>query len=129
LDGHYIVGVGDFSGESEIVVLPGALSEADEYIQTKGDKELSEQVARVGHLIDGFETPYGMELLATVHWVATQEPHAQTADEAVVAVHNWNPRKKAILREDHIRMAWRRLSEQGWFRPLHQTTRERLPFQ
>jgi O-acetyl-ADP-ribose deacetylase (regulator of RNase III) len=129
LDGHYIVGVGDFSGESEIAVLPGALSEADEFIRTKGDEELSEQVARVRNLIDGFETPYGMELLATVHWVVTQEPNARTADETIIAVHNWNPRKKAILREDHIRMAWRRLNDRGWFRPLHQAKRDRLSFQ
>ena len=129
LDGHYIIGVGDFSGESEIAVLPGALSEADEFIRTKGDEDLSEQVARVRNLIDGFETPYGMELLATVHWVVTQEPNARTADEAVVAVHDWNPRKKAILREDHIRMAWRRLNDQGWFRAPHQPKRDRLSFQ
>ncbi len=129
LDGHYIVGVGDFSGESEIAILPGALSEADEFIRTKGDEELSEQVTRVRNLIDGFETPYGMELLATVHWVVTQGPDAATADEAVVAVHNWNPRKKAILREDHIRTAWRRLNDQGWFRTNHQAKRDRLAFQ
>lgn len=129
LDGHYIVGVGDFSGESEIAILPGALSEADEFILTKGDDELSGQVARVCELIHGFETPYGMELLATVHWVATQEPKARTADEAVVAVHNWSPRKKAILREDHIRMAWERLDDKGWFREPHQTEKGRLSFQ
>ncbi len=129
LDGHYIVGVGDFSGESEIAILPGALSEADEFIRTKGDGELSRQVARVCELIDGFETPYGMELLATVHWVATQEPKARTADEAVVAVHNWSPRKKAILQEDHIRMAWERLDDQGWFREPHQAKKGRLSFQ
>src|SRR5271156_4530317 len=126
LDGHYIIGVGDFSGESEIAVLPGALAEADEFIRTKGDDELSEQVARVRNLIDGFETPYGMELLATVHWVVTQEPNARAADEAVIAVHDWNPRKKAVLREDHIRMAWRRLNDQGWFHGHHQTKRGRL---
>ncbi len=129
LDGHYICGVGDFSGESEIAILPGALSEADEFIRTKGDEELSEQVARVRDLIDGFETPYGMELLATVHWVGTQEPNARTADEAVVAVQGWSPRKKAILREEHIRMAWQRLDDQGWFREPHQASRGRLSFQ
>lgn len=129
LDGHYIIGVGDFSGESEIAVLPGALSEADEFIRTKGDEDLSEQVTRVRNLIDGFETPYGMELLATVHWVVTQEPNARTADEAVVAVHDWNLRKKAILREDHIQMAWRRLNDQGWFRAPHQPKRDRLSFE
>jgi O-acetyl-ADP-ribose deacetylase (regulator of RNase III) len=129
LDGHYIIGVGDFSGDADISLMPGALAEADEFIRTKGESELSERVERVRSLIDGFETPYGMELLATVHWVVTQEPNVRTADETVVAVHNWNPRKKAILREDHIRLAWQRLNDKGWFRPLRENETNRLSFQ
>ena len=115
LDGHYLVGVGDFAGESEIALLPGARSAADEFIRTRGDKALADHVQRVENLIAGFETPYGMELLATVHWVATQEPKASSIDQAIFAVYEWNQRKKAILQEDHIRIAWERLGEQGWF--------------
>ena len=36
----------------------------------------------VADLIAGFETPYGMELLATVHWIADHEG-AKDAAEAV----------------------------------------------
>ena len=128
MDGHYITGVGDFAGESQIAVVPSALSEADEFIRTKGGKELAEQVNRVRQLIAGFETPYGMELLATVHWVATREPAVHTVDDAVRAVQNWNVRKRAILREGHIKLAWRKLAEQGWFRPGNQSQKDRLSF-
>lgn len=128
LDGHYIIGVGDFAGESDISLMPGALAEADEFIRTKGGSELGDQVERVRKLIDGFETPYGMELLATVHWVVTQEPGVSTESDTVVAVHNWNARKRAVLRDDHIRLAWRRLDDQGWLRPLRQTNKDRLAF-
>jgi hypothetical protein len=69
-----------------------------------------------------------MELLATVHWVVTQEPNIHTADEAVVAVHNWNPRKRAVMREDHIRTAWHRLNDRGWFRKVEQNGKDRLSF-
>jgi O-acetyl-ADP-ribose deacetylase (regulator of RNase III) len=115
LDGHYIHGVGDFAGESDIAVLPGAVSEADAFIKKTGNNELADRVERVRGLIQGFETPYGMELLASVHWVATQEPNVHNADEAVTAVHKWNARKRAILRDDHIRVAWERLKSKGWF--------------
>ena len=128
IDGHYITGVGDFSGDSEIAVLPGALSEADAFIQTRGRHELNEQVFRVRKLIDGFETPYGMELLATVHWVGMHEA-VRTADEAIEAVYKWNARKRAVLRKEHIRLAWRRLSDEGWFRETSQGTKHRLSFQ
>ena len=127
LDGHYIAGVGDFAGESEIGVLPGAVAEADEFIKTSGDDDLAIQVERVRNLIQGFETPYGMELLATVHWVATQEPNVNTVDDAIDAVHRWNARKRAILREDHIRLAWDRLKKEGWFKPHR--SRHRLDFE
>ena len=129
LDGHYIIGVGDFAGESDIAVVPGAVTEADAFIKASGDDDLANQVERVRNLIKGFETPYGMELLATVHWVATQEPNVRNADEAVVAVHNWNARKQAVLRKDHVRLAWHRLKDEGWFRPLRQTKKDRLSFQ
>ena len=75
----------------------------------------AERLQRVVDLIDGFETPYGMELLSSVHWVALHEPSLpQTADEAVEAVHRWNDRKRAMFVREHIRIAWSRLQEQGW---------------
>jgi O-acetyl-ADP-ribose deacetylase (regulator of RNase III) len=129
LDGHYIVGVGDFAGEADIAVIPGAVAEADEFIKASGDDELANQVERVRNLISGFETPYGMELLATVHWVATQEPNIRNADDAIVDVHKWNARKRAILREDHIRLAWDRLKNGGWFKSPLRSEKHRLSFQ
>ncbi|HEV2222142.1 MAG TPA: macro domain-containing protein [Candidatus Acidoferrales bacterium] len=129
MDGHYISGVGDFSGDSEIAVVPGALADADKFIQTSDDDDLSEHVKRVARLIEGFETPYGMELLATVHWVRTREPSVRTVDDAIEAVHNWNARKRAILSKEHIKLAWRRLNDEGWFHPLRPTSKDRLSFQ
>lgn len=128
LDGHYIAGVGDFAGESEIGVLPGAVAEADEFIKTSGDADLAIQVERVRNLIQGFETPYGMELLATVHWIATQESNVHNVEDAIAAVHRWNARKRAILREEDIRLAWDRLKDQGWFK-AHRSDKHRLTFE
>ncbi len=128
LDGHYIAGVGDFAGESEIGILPGAVAEADKFIETSGDDQLAVQVERVRDLIQGFETPYGMELLATVHWVATQDPTVHNAEDAIRAVHGWNARKRAIFRADHIRHAWDRLKKEGWFK-AHQRGKHRLTFE
>jgi hypothetical protein len=114
MDGHYIRGVGDHDGEAEIVVIPEALSEAERFLQADGDDEVRDRVERVAKLIEGFETPYGMELLATVHWVTHREPHARDINEAVAAVHGWNERKRAILSKEHIALAWRKLNDTGW---------------
>lgn len=63
-----------------------------------------------GLLIEGFETPYGMELLSSVHWVAchTDQP-ANDEVSAIAAVHVWNERKRTMFQPAQIAVAWRRL--------------------
>ena len=76
-----------------------------------------QRLARVNHLIEGFETPYGMELLASVHWLAVHEtPAARTQEDAVAGVQAWNERKRQMFRPDHIHVAWDRLTAGGWIR-------------
>jgi len=56
-----------------------------------------------------------MELLSTVHWVATQEPEHEmlTSERIIEKVHSWNHRK-AQMKPAHILAAWNRLKEQNW---------------
>jgi hypothetical protein len=68
-------------------------------------------ITPVGAFIDRFETPFGMELLSTVHWVATRED-AATADEAIAKVYTWSARK-SMFTEEHIRVAWDALAHHG----------------
>ncbi len=118
MEGHFIRGLGDGVVEAEIEPLEDALSEAEEFIAASGHAKLAQHVERVASLIDGFQSPYGMELLATVHWVATHEPDVNTLDQAIIAVHSWNTRKATIMQPAHVRAAWDRLTEQGWVTPL-----------
>ena len=114
LEGHYTRGYGDTQKpDVGIELLPGAADAAEQFLARNTDAHA--RLQRVADLIEGFETPYGMELLSSVHWVALHEPSPpQTADEAVKAVHRWNDRKRAMFKPDHIRIAWSRLQEQGW---------------
>lgn len=114
LEGHYIHGYGDSQApDVEIRPAEGAVAKAEEVVQRH--REPMERLNRVAHLINGFETPYGMELLASVHWVAVHDtPAPMTDDEAIAAVHAWNNRKHDMLRADHIRVAWSRLRDDGW---------------
>ena len=118
MEGHFIRGLGDGVVEAEIEPLEDALSEAEEFIVASGQAMLTQHVERVASLIDGFQSPYGMELLATVHWVATHEHNVNTLDQAIKAVHSWNVRKASIMQPAHVRAAWNRLTEQGWVAPL-----------
>lgn len=113
MDGHYIIGLGDGVSESEIAAAPTALEEAEIFISENDQDGLGERIAKVAELIEGFESPYGMELLATVHWVIRNEA-AHTPDDAVFRVHEWNHRKKSLMTPDHIHSAWNRLAETGF---------------
>jgi hypothetical protein len=118
MEGHYIRGYGDSQKpDAEIELLPGAVEEAEAFLADK--PESLARLARVSDLIEGFETPYGMELLATVHWVACHggpkgESPARDRETAITEVHAWNPRKQRIFRPEHIRTSWTQLVEKRW---------------
>lgn len=72
---------------------------------------------RVAELIEGFETPYGMELLATVHWLVNEEPALKDDPTTIVhAVHSWNAHKQGFPAH-HIQTAWSQLRASGWLDP------------
>ncbi len=114
LEGHYIRGYGDSQKpDVEIELLSGAHSDAETMLASYTAS--LPRLQRIADLIQGFETPYGMELLSSVHWVAHHcVPPARTEEEAIELVHLWNDRKRRMLRSDHIRIAWRWLAEHGW---------------
>ncbi len=114
MEGHYITGYGDQQKpDVEIELRQGVVPEADRLLAGRPDS--AARLARVADVIEGFETPYGMELLSSVHWVAVHgEPRAASEEEAVRAVHSWNDRKRTMFREEHIHVAWDRLQEMRW---------------
>jgi len=115
IDGHFIRGYGDRSGGSEIYLLRGASEEAKSSIEK--DEEAIKRLESVKNLIKGFETPYGMELLSTVHWIANEFPEAAKDPEIVVEkVQQWSMRKKFKMKPQHIKKAWQRLKEERWLK-------------
>ena len=113
MDGAYLHGVGDGTKQSEITVVSTALKEAETFLDAQQDRETAQRVERIARLIEGFETPYGMELLATVHWVAAKNAKARY-DEIVKSVHGWNERKRDLMKPPHIKAAYDRLIAEQW---------------
>jgi O-acetyl-ADP-ribose deacetylase (regulator of RNase III) len=112
MDGHYIHGVGD--GVVESAITPDALAlETAKAFLAKANPELQARVGRVAQLIEGFQSPFGMELLASVHWVAKQEGAAD-AQQALQKIQSWNPRKNQLMQANHVKSAWQQLQQQQW---------------
>lgn len=118
MEGHFIQGYGDDQKpDTEIELVPGAAESASAFLA--GNTASLARLEKVSHLIEGFETPYGMELLATTHWVAVHggrhgEPRAISEEGAVSLIHGWNTRKKDIFKPQHVAKAWERLECEGW---------------
>lgn len=116
IEGHFIHGFADGQNkpDTSIRVLPAALKEAETFLREHSATQ--ERTQRVVSLIEGFETPFGMELLASTHWIAAKEiPEARTnVEAAIVGVHAWTPRKRTMMHPDHIRAAWQRLRDHEW---------------
>lgn len=112
IEGHFIIGYGDAADRpnTQIKLIPEATDRAEDFLLE--DEETRRRFDQVVDLIEGFETPFGMELLATVHWVATQEGAAGLEDVAAKA-YAWNARKRMFAHE-HLRVAWDTLVERGW---------------
>ncbi len=112
IEGHFITGYGDAEDDPtrQIEMSMDASARAERFLADH--EETRRRFDCVGKLIQGFETPYAMELLSTVHWVGKQEG-AATAEAAVEKVHDWSDRKK-LFPEEHIRLAWKVLQSEGW---------------
>jgi O-acetyl-ADP-ribose deacetylase (regulator of RNase III) len=89
IDGYFISGYGDAADnpDKQIELTIKASAAAEEFLVNH--PETQRRFERVAKLIDGFETPYGMELLTTVHWIASKEGVSQ-ADDVVRSFYSWN---------------------------------------
>ncbi|MCG3127352.1 MAG: hypothetical protein CHACPFDD_02211 [Phycisphaerae bacterium] len=116
IEGHFIVGYGDAADRPDKPIEPKdeAIAAAEEFL--KDHPKVHERFDQVAHLIEGFETPFGMELLSTVHWVAAHEGAADFT-EAVEKTYAWSDRKR-MFRQQHLRIAWDALNREGWLRSV-----------
>ncbi len=115
MENHYTRGFGDRVQKAEVRLLDNAIEEADMFLSEKN--EYLEHIKKIKQLVDGFETPFGMELLSTVHWVATKECVANANnDEIIGKVHQWNSRKEKLFQPHHINIAINRLREEQWIK-------------
>lgn len=112
IEGHFIIGYGDAADKPDKPIEPKAEAVAAAERFLADHPKVHGRFDRVVRLIEGFETPFGMELLSTVHWVARYEG-ATEADEAVVKTYAWNDRK-CMFKKQHIQIAWDVLNRAGW---------------
>ena len=112
IEGHYISGYADGSDapDKQLSLIPGAVEDTEAFLVKH--TATHERFERVVRLVEGFETPSGLELLSTVHWLITEE-QIKDKDALVQSVHSWIPRKRCFTPEQ-IELTRERLYTEGW---------------
>jgi O-acetyl-ADP-ribose deacetylase (regulator of RNase III) len=121
LEGHFVRGFGDRTKSPESAGLltldPQAVAEAERFVA--GNTDASSRIRQVLDLVAGFDSPYGLELLATLHWLAAHDGiEVERIEDLADGLRSWSERKGRIFCGSHIEAAWERLRGRGWAKQL-----------
>lgn len=112
VEGHLISGYADGGDapDKQLNLVPGAVEDAAAFLAHH--EETRARFDKVAALVEGFESPSGLELLATVHWLIKHESVA-SLDSVIARTYAWNERKRQFTRRQ-IGIAVEVLSKKGW---------------
>ena len=73
IEGYFIFGYADGGDmhNKPLTLVSGAVEDAQQFLSNHSNSYAN--FAKVTELVDGFESSYGLKLLATVHWLAKKE--------------------------------------------------------
>ncbi len=117
IEGYFVFGYldGGDAPDKQLELVPGAIQDADKFLSANPDTQ--SRFNKVSKLVAGFETPFGLELLSTVHWIiATESP--SDLSELAQKVYSWNNRKRQFS-ERQIELAYKRLLQERWVKRMH----------
>lgn len=112
IEGHLISGYTDGGDDpnKQLELVPGAYEDSNSFLKSK--KKTMDRFKRVSDLVNGFESPFGLELLSTVHWVITREC-AQNLKDVESKINRWNRGKKQFTSRQ-ISISIKTLCKHGW---------------
>lgn len=116
IEGHLIFGYADGGDnpDKQLKLMPGVIEDTTHFLKQHPDTHL--RFNRVAELVEGFESPFGLELLSTVHWVIAHE-HSQSLKEVIRGTYDWNDRKRQFTPRQ-ITLASEVLLKKGWIQQL-----------
>ncbi len=104
VNGYYLKGYEqkDTKPFEHLEMMVDKAPQIQDFIKFELSKEEQERLSKVASLIDGFESPYGLELLATVDFLIHK---TQTFDPKEIIQNLWSDRKKDLFNKEHVQLA------------------------
>lgn len=120
VEGHFVSGYADGGDAPDklLELVPGAVEAAEQFLEKHEDTR--GRFDRVSALVEGFESPFGMELLSTVHWIVERES-PENVSQVVDRTYAWDTRKRQFTQRQ-ICIAVDVLTSQGWISQLRDGT-------
>lgn len=116
IEGHLVSGYAD-GGDSpnkHLKLVPGAVEDASIFLQQHPDTLA--RFDKVAKLVEGFESPFGLELLSTVYWIIKNES-VNSVGDVVKHTYDWNEHKRQFTRRQ-IAIAASTVADKGWVKKL-----------
>ena len=114
LEGTFIKGqirFQDMKPTDALTLVEEQLPNVHDFLDKNLDKDEKDRLDNVRSLIEGFESPYGLELLSTVHWAKKNLSANSTEAEIKAYIDNWSDRKKELMTSEQIVVALQRINQ------------------
>jgi hypothetical protein len=101
VDGYYLKGYEEKDGRpfEPLELTVDKAPAVRQYILNELSQEERNRLNKVAELITGFESPYGLELLATIDYLIQEN---NTFDATIIAEKLWSERKRKMFSNEHI---------------------------
>ncbi|MDD4284217.1 MAG: macro domain-containing protein, partial [Fermentimonas sp.] len=109
LNGYFVEFEHEQTSPGTIVKLKN-LKHVEDYAEKNLSNSQKERLANLKNLIEGFESPYGLELLATIDYIE-QNKNISSLTEVESVIGQWTNRKRNLMKPYHIKVAHLRVND------------------
>lgn len=112
VNGKYIKGLEQMSAKAfePLELQYDRMQEVSEFVKKELSAEQRIRLSNLIKLIDGFQSAFSLEILATVDFVRKDNPGINQED-IVKTIHNWSDRKRKLFQERYIHIATNHLQD------------------
>jgi len=86
--------------------------EVETFVKTNLSPQQKQRLEDLFKVIEGFESTLSLEILASTHYLKSENPKF-TEDEVFVKIQDWNERKKNLITKEYISIALNHLENYG----------------
>jgi O-acetyl-ADP-ribose deacetylase (regulator of RNase III) len=114
LNGKYLIGMEQMKARAfePLQLNWEKYDEVEKYIKSNLDAAQQQRLKNLFEIIQGFETTLSLEILASIHFLLSENSKL-TQSDLLQKIQSWNDRKKSIIKEEYIGIALEHLTEYG----------------